>query len=318
MGCKAKAVGPEPCAAWVYIHDGHCYQKYDIGTPVELIESPDRSGSDAGILSLPCKDCGFVPNANIGWTGKETVTFVGTGKGDAQKCCDQCKEKAVGNEPCVAWVYIHDGHCYQKYDTGRHVELIASPDKSGSDAGILKPAPTCSDCGYVSNANIGWTGKETVTFVGISTDAGQRCCDECKAKVGADPPCAAWVYIHDGHCYQKYDIGNPVELLERPDSSGSDAGILTVAPAPACLDCGYVPNANIGWTGKETVTFVGKGVGAGQKCCDECKAKVSASPPCAAWVYIHDGHCYQKYDIGMPVQLIESPDRSGSDAGILK
>jgi hypothetical protein len=262
-----------------------------------------------------CTDCGYVPNANVGWTGKETVIFVGTATGAGQKCCDECKAKASENPPCAAWVYIHDGHCYQKYDTGIPVTMATGPDSSGSDAGILEPAPTCTDCGYVPNANVGWTGKETVTFVGTALGAGQKCCDECKAKASENPPCAAWVYIHDGHCYQKYDTGIPVTMVSGPDSSGSDAGILE--PAPACTDCGYVPNANVGWTGKETVTFVGTETGAGQKCCDECKAKAGENPPCAAWVYIHDGHCYQKYDTGLPVTMTD-PDSSGSDAGILE
>jgi len=173
----------------------------------------------------------------------------------------------------------------------------------------------CSDCGYVPNANVGETGKETVTFVGIG-DGGKKCCDECKAKLSEDPPCAAWVYIHDGHCYQKYDTGIPIYISSYPDSAGSDAGILKPA-APSCTDCGYVPNANVGWTGKETVTFVGIGTEGGQKCCDECKAKLSEDPPCAAWVYIHDGHCYQKYDTGIPVEMSDGPDSAGSDAGIL-
>jgi len=174
---------------------------------------------------------------------------------------------------------------------------------------------TCSDCGYVPNANVDETGKETVTFVGIE-DGGKKCCDECKAKLSEDPPCAAWVYIHDGHCYQKYDTGIPIYISSYPDSAGSDAGILKPA-APSCTDCGYVPNANVGWTGKETVTFVGIGTEGGQKCCDECKAKLSEDPPCAAWVYIHDGHCYQKYDTGIPVEMSDGPDSAGSDAGIL-
>merc|ERR1739848_215778 len=68
--------------------------------------------------------------------------FVGKAAGWAA-CCDTCKAKANENPPCAAWVFIHDGHCYQKYDTGSFaVRLLGGPDRSGSDAGILAPAPT--------------------------------------------------------------------------------------------------------------------------------------------------------------------------------
>jgi hypothetical protein len=218
--------------------------------------------------------------------------------------------EASENPPCAAWVYIHDGHCYQKYDTGIGVTMTYG--SGNSDAGILTPAPTCKDCGYVPDANIGWTGKESVTFVGTGKHAGHKCCDQCKAKADENPPCAAWVYINDGHCYQKYDTGIGVTMSY--GSSNSDAGILT--PAPTCKSCGYVPNANIGWTGKETVTFVGTGKHGGQKCCDQCKGKLHESPPCAAWVYINDGYCYQKYDTGIGITM--SYGSSNSDAGILE
>merc|ERR1712194_109035 len=91
------------------------------------------------------------------------------------------------------------------------------------------------DCGYVLNANIGHTGKETVTTVGTETDAWQMCCDECKAKADENPPCAAWVYIYDGYCYLKYDTGIGVTMSY--GSSSSDAGMLTAStPASTAQD----------------------------------------------------------------------------------
>jgi len=84
----------------------------------------------------------------------------------------------------------------------------------------LCPTKCCS----VRGANIGWTGRETVTFVGDGGEA--MCCEQCIAKEG----CGGWVFNADGHCYQKYRVDStpfPTSIEDKKDerSSGS-AGLL--------------------------------------------------------------------------------------------
>ncbi|CAK9058149.1 unnamed protein product [Durusdinium trenchii] len=75
--------------------------------------------------------CGFVANSNVGWTGQETVEWPVAGP---QECCDICTSKSADNPPCVAWVWIHDTHCYQKYDTGEYA-VTQSLDSLSTDSG---------------------------------------------------------------------------------------------------------------------------------------------------------------------------------------
>merc|ERR1711957_201667 len=94
-------------------------------------------GSPTGTSPLPdwASDCGHFPNANVGWSGQETVQ---TGVPDWPACCDICWEQAFADPPCRGWVYVNDtaGHCYQKYDMGSGVSLIFE-DGGGYDAGVF-------------------------------------------------------------------------------------------------------------------------------------------------------------------------------------
>ena len=68
--------------------------------------------------------------------------------------------------------------------------------------------PTCSSCGYSHEANIGWTGGETVTY---PVTTWEDCCTQCKVLSALESPpaehpggCGGWVWNADHHCYQKY------------------------------------------------------------------------------------------------------------------
>lgn len=94
-------------------------------------------------------------------------------------------------------MWIHDTHCYQKYDTGEYA-VTQSLDSLSTDSGILviTTSTTVSGtsttttskiadatCGAVANSGIDWTGQEDVVGQ-LGTDDG--------ATWGMNIPHLAW------------------------------------------------------------------------------------------------------------------------------
>ena len=88
------------------------------------------------------------------------------------------------------------------------------------------PSPTTAaddGCGYVSGANIGSTGEETVVS-GLSDWT--ECCDECKGATSdySGESCCGWVWYDSGDCYQKY--GDCPESLTEGERDSGSAGLV--------------------------------------------------------------------------------------------
>jgi hypothetical protein len=165
---KAK---PYPCQGWVLYPDGCCYQKYNTGNGVALNSTlcgadPDTAcpGQFAGVYNyLPSAQptpeptpepvpeptfgelvCNAVAGADIGDTGAEDWVC---GVKDYEQCCDICKSEFKRSPyACLGWVYYpEDGCCYQKYETGKGVELKeenCGHECPGQFAGVWPALPT--------------------------------------------------------------------------------------------------------------------------------------------------------------------------------
>jgi len=160
--------------------------------------------------------CSRVENSDLGWTGKEHATH---DVGDWKACCKICRGQASDDPPCIGWVHLEDGTCYQKYDMGAGVQLL--PGNKGKSAGILSAQSKTLECGMKEHSNVGWTGKEDVRF-GVA--GWEACCDVCRQQASRDEPCVGWVFSGDGACWQKYNTGMPISLL---DGGSMTAGILS-------------------------------------------------------------------------------------------